>query len=281
MVKSRHPHAHSETVRRRHPRRGPGGVPVVRAASVRRREQVLRVLRRGGELLHALEHADRLGHLAAGGQLVGKADQDRHGLLAASMASIGEDVDRTGDRPVDVIVDDTPGVVIVSAFDNIRRETARLALTKLIQDGRIHPTRIEEVVAKVKEEMDENVRKAGEDAIFRAGVPPLHEDIAMVLGRLKFRTSFSQNVLDHSVEVAHLTGLMAAELGLNVAADSFFYAASTGAEAGLVIVSADDPAMHSSQNEQDNRFFAKFAKIPMLEPSDSQEAKEFVKHAFE
>ena len=119
---------------------------------------------------------------------------------------------------VTVLIDDTPGAVVLSGFDPVRREIAREAMQRLILDGRIHPTRIEEVVAKVKEEMDENVRKAGEDAIFRAGVPPLHEDIAQVLGRLKFRMSFSQNVLDHSVEVAHLTGLMAAELGLNVAA---------------------------------------------------------------
>lgn len=119
---------------------------------------------------------------------------------------------------VTVLIDDTPGAVVLSGFDPVRREIAREAMQRLILDGRIHPTRIEEVVAKVKEEMDENVRKAGEDAIFRAGVPPLHEDIAMVLGKLKFRMSFSQNVLDHSVEVAHLTGLLAAELGLNVPA---------------------------------------------------------------
>ena len=117
---------------------------------------------------------------------------------------------------VTVLIDDTPGAVVLSGFDPVRREIAREAMQRLILDGRIHPTRIEEVVAKVKEEMDENVRKAGEDAIFRAGVPPLHEEIAQVLGRLKFRMSFSQNVLDHSVEVAHLTGLMAAELGLDV-----------------------------------------------------------------
>ncbi len=119
---------------------------------------------------------------------------------------------------VTVLIDDTPGAVVLSGFDPVRREVAREAMQRLILDGRIHPTRIEEVVAKVKEEMDENVRKAGEDAIFRAGVPPLHEDIAQVLGKLRFRMSFSQNVLDHSVEVAHLTGLLAAELGLNVAA---------------------------------------------------------------
>ncbi len=119
---------------------------------------------------------------------------------------------------VTVLIDDTPGAVVLSGFDPVRREVAREAMQRLILDGRIHPTRIEEVVAKVKEEMDENVRKAGEDAVFRAGVPPLHEEILPVLGRLKFRLSFSQNVLDHSVEVAHLTGLLAAELGLDVAA---------------------------------------------------------------
>ena len=119
---------------------------------------------------------------------------------------------------VTVLIDDTPGAVVLSGFDPVRREIAREAMQRLILDGRIHPTRIEEVVAKVNEEMEEIVRKAGEDAIFRAGVPPLHDDIAQVLGRLKFRMSFSQNVLDHSVEVAHLTGLMAAELGLNVPA---------------------------------------------------------------
>lgn len=119
---------------------------------------------------------------------------------------------------VTVLIDDTPGAVVLSGFDPVRREIAREAMQRLILDGRIHPTRIEEVVAKVREEMDENVRKAGEDAIFRAGVPPLHEEIAQVLGRLKFRMSFSQNVLDHSVEVAHLTGLLAAELGLNIPA---------------------------------------------------------------
>lgn len=116
---------------------------------------------------------------------------------------------------VDVIVDDTPGVVIVSAFDNIRRETARLALTKLIQDGRIHPTRIEEVVAETQQEMEKTVSEAGRVAVLDADVPMPHEKIVHLLGRLRFRTSYSQNVLQHSVEVAHLCGLMAAELGLN------------------------------------------------------------------
>jgi ribonucrease Y len=116
---------------------------------------------------------------------------------------------------VDVIVDDTPGVVIVSAFDNIRRETAKLALTKLIQDGRIHPSRIEEVVKETQEEMDKYILEVGKQAVLDANVGPLHEKMTQLLGRLRFRTSYSQNVLQHSLEVAHLCGLMADELGLN------------------------------------------------------------------
>jgi ribonucrease Y len=116
---------------------------------------------------------------------------------------------------VDVIVDDTPGVVIVSAFDNIRRETAKLALTKLIQDGRIHPSRIEEVVKETQEEMEKYILEVGKQACQEANAGPLHEKMLQLLGRLKFRTSYSQNVLQHSLEVAHLCGLMADELGLN------------------------------------------------------------------
>jgi ribonuclease Y len=116
---------------------------------------------------------------------------------------------------VDVIVDDTPGVVIVSAFDNIRRETARLALAKLIQDGRIHPSRIEEVVKETQEEMDKHVLELGKQAVLDANAGPVHEKLTQLLGRLKFRTSYSQNVLQHSLEVAHLCGMMADELGLS------------------------------------------------------------------
>jgi ribonuclease Y len=116
---------------------------------------------------------------------------------------------------VDVIVDDTPGVVIVSAFDNVRRETAKLALTKLIQDGRIHPSRIEEVVKETQEEMERHILEVGRQAVTEANVGPLHEKMVQLLGRLKFRTSYSQNVLQHSLEVSHLCGLMADELGLN------------------------------------------------------------------
>jgi ribonuclease Y len=114
---------------------------------------------------------------------------------------------------VDVIVDDTPGVVIVSAFDNIRRETAKLALTKLIQDGRIHPSRIEEVVKETQEEMERHILEVGKQAVLEANIGPLHDKLLQLLGRLKFRTSYSQNVLQHSLEVAHLCGLMADELG--------------------------------------------------------------------
>jgi ribonuclease Y len=116
---------------------------------------------------------------------------------------------------VDVIVDDTPGIVIVSAFDNIRRETAKLALTKLIQDGRIHPSRIEEVVKETQEEMDKYILEIGKQAVMDANVGMVHDKLVHLLGRLRFRTSYSQNVLQHSLEVAHLCGMMADELGLN------------------------------------------------------------------
>ena len=119
---------------------------------------------------------------------------------------------------VTVLIDDTPNAVVLSGFDPVRRAIAREAMQRLILDGRIHPTRIEEVVAKVSQEMDETIIKAGEAAVFKAGLPPLHQEIVKVLGRLRYRQSFSQNILDHSVEVAHLVGLMAAELGLDVSA---------------------------------------------------------------
>jgi ribonucrease Y len=116
---------------------------------------------------------------------------------------------------VDVIVDDTPGIVIVSAFDNIRRETAKLALTKLIQDGRIHPSRIEEVVKETQQEMEKHILEVGRQAVVEADCGHMNEKLMQLLGRLKFRTSYSQNVLQHSLEVAYLCGLMADEIGLN------------------------------------------------------------------
>ena len=117
---------------------------------------------------------------------------------------------------VTVLVDDTPNAVVLSGFDPVRREIAREAMQRLILDGRIHPTRIEEVVAKVKSEMEENVTRFGHEAIARAGVAPMHADLVKLLGQLKFRHSYSQNVLDHSVEVAHLMALMAGELGADI-----------------------------------------------------------------
>jgi ribonuclease Y len=116
---------------------------------------------------------------------------------------------------VDVIIDDTPGVVIVSGFDTVRREVARAALTKLIADGRIHPSRIEELVAETQSEMEQTIQKYGEEAGQEADVPGLHEKVIHLLGRLRFRTSYSQNVLRHSIEVAFLSGMIADELGLD------------------------------------------------------------------
>jgi ribonuclease Y len=117
---------------------------------------------------------------------------------------------------VDLVVDDTPEAVLLSCFDPIRREVARVALTKLILDGRIHPARIEKVVAKARDEVDQIVREAGEQAAIDAGVPGLHPEILKILGRLKFRTSYGQNQLHHAVETAHLASILAVELGANV-----------------------------------------------------------------
>ena len=116
---------------------------------------------------------------------------------------------------VDVIIDDTPGVVIVSAFDTIRREIARIALTKLIADGRIHPSRIEEIVAATQQEIEQQIQQVGQEACQEVNIHDLHERIVNLLGRLKFRTSYSQNVLQHSIEVAFLAGMMAEEIGLD------------------------------------------------------------------
>ena len=117
---------------------------------------------------------------------------------------------------VDLIIDDTPEAVILSGFSPIRREVARLALERLIADGRIHPARIEEVVAKVSEEMEQSLKECGEQATFDVGVHGIHPELVKILGKLKYRTSYAQNVLQHSLEVAFLCGIMAAELGQNV-----------------------------------------------------------------
>src|SRR4029077_3098204 len=117
---------------------------------------------------------------------------------------------------VDFIIDDTPQAVVLSSFDGMRREIAKLTLQKLLEDGRIHPARIEETYYQSKAEVDDLVRQAGEQAVFEAHCGEFHEELVKILGRLKFRTSYGQNVLKHTLEVVHLAGIMASELGASV-----------------------------------------------------------------
>ena len=136
------------------------------------------------------------------GRIIGRAGRNIRAIEAA-----------TG---VDLIIDDTPEAVVLSSFDGVRREVARIALEKLISDGRIHPTKIEEVVAKAQEEVEESVLDAAEQAILEVGIPTLPREVLKVFGRLKFRTSFGQNILQHSIEVAHIAAALASEIGANV-----------------------------------------------------------------
>ncbi len=117
---------------------------------------------------------------------------------------------------VNLLIDDTPEAVVISSFDPVRREIARLALERLVMDGRIHPARVEEVVAKTTEEMEQTIRQAGEEAAYLTGVPEVDPELLSMLGKLKYRTSYTQNVLMHSMEVAHLMGMLASQIGLDV-----------------------------------------------------------------
>ncbi len=117
---------------------------------------------------------------------------------------------------VDLIIDDTPEAVVLSSFDGVRREVAKIALEKLISDGRIHPTKIEEVVEKAQQEVNESIMEAAEQAILEVGIPALPREVLKVLGKLKFRSSFGQNILQHSIEVSHIAATLAAEIGANV-----------------------------------------------------------------
>ena len=141
------------------------------------------------------------------GRLIGREGRNVRALEAA-----------TG---IDLIIDDTSEAITISCFNPVRREIARMAIGRLVADGRIHPTRIEEVVQKCEKEVDGVCKEAGEQAVFDLGLHRVHPDLVKILGQLKFRSSYAQNLLQHSIEVGYLSGIMAGELGLNVAQDRY------------------------------------------------------------
>ena len=174
---------------------------------------------------------------------------------------------------ITVLIDDTPNAVVLSGFDPVRREIAREAMERLILDGRIHPTRIEEVVAKVSQEMEETILRAGEEAVCKVGLPPMPVEIIKVLGRLRFRLSFSQNILAHSIEVAQLMGLMAAELGLDTAAakragllHDIGKALSHEIEGAHAIVGADFIKRHGESDDVVNGVASHHDEVPHTNP---------------
>ena len=170
---------------------------------------------------------------------------------------------------VNILIDDTPEAVVISGFDPIRREIAKRSLESLIADGRIHPARIEEVVAKVRESMDETIRQAGEEACFEAGIQEVEPELVRKLGRLKYRTSYSQNVLQHSMEVAQLMGVMAGELGLDVSLAKrvgLFHdigkALDHEVEGGHAIIGADLLKRHGEDAQLVNAVAAHHEEVP-------------------
>src|ERR1700722_4141960 len=174
---------------------------------------------------------------------------------------------------VTVLIDDTPGAVVLSGFDPVRRQIAREAMERLILDGRIHPARIEEVVASVSQEMDQAIQRAGEDAIMKLGLAPMHGELIKLLGRLHFRHSFAQNILAHSIEVAQLMALMAAELRLDVATakragllHDIGKAVNHEVEGAHAIVGADIAKRYGESDEVVNGIASHHGEVPHTVP---------------